>query len=268
MPPTAFLKKSQILSILGIGLVFGANVSQPNMAIAQTNLIPEGQCAVIVASRQTIEDTQNYIKRNFVEPSTAALVFGSQNGWYAISIGLLPTEIQAEWLTREKSAERVPEDAYCSMGTRFVSVAVWDWKIHAAENAREASNRVEFEDPPDAHYRAMLASLPRIIYSTGCDSVLKQPMAESSRSELQAFLNCLDDRDESENLAIKTVIEGVGLKLVVLDSGDLRIEDDGDSDGCFDVCWEKVHDRLRAITMRTNLRELARSQARDALSSR
>lgn len=137
-----------------------------------------------------------------------------------------------------------------------------------AENTPKSTMRVETEDLPDRHYRAILDSLPRSIHSTGCNSVLGRPMAESSRSELQALLDCLDDRDKSENLAITTVIEGLGLKLVTLESGDLRIEDDGDSDACFDVCWEKVHDRLWAITMRTNLREVARSQARDALSSR
>ncbi|MCC5966116.1 MAG: hypothetical protein JJU24_08255 [Natronohydrobacter sp.] len=280
MPAIACLKKLQRPSILSIGLFVGVTALQPNMAIAQTTLVPEGQCAVVVASRQTIEDARNYIERNIIDPA-GTVVFRSQNGWYAISIGALATEIQADWLAREKSAGRVPGDAYCSMGARFEAVVAWGGTNPAptaptvqtsvpsgAANTRESTIRVETDDLPASDHMAILASLPRNIYSTGCNSVLERPMAESSRSELQAFLECLDDRDESENLAITTVIKGLGLKLVKLDSGVLRIEDDKDSGACFDVCWEKAHDRLWAITMRTGLREVARSQARDALWSR
>jgi len=103
-----------------IALTFSALAVMP---LAAEPLVPEGHCAVVVASTQTIEDARDvaYSIREFDQVA----IYESVNGWYAVTVGYLETRRQAETLRRWKRAGRTPQDAYCAPGARFVARVEW-----------------------------------------------------------------------------------------------------------------------------------------------
>ena len=82
-----------------------------------SEFVPDNECALIVASRQTIGEVNEYIAT--LDDTRHLAVYKSQNGWYAISIGTLePHQIQPV-MSKWKSQGKIPYDSFCSKGTRF-----------------------------------------------------------------------------------------------------------------------------------------------------
>lgn len=109
--------------ILFLCFAFTISTNVSNRAYAQ-EFLAEGNCALIVASRQTVSETRVFIHENgFLEN---AIVYSSKNGWLAISIGSVPIENSKEVLDSLKAAGQVPPDSYCSTAKAYTGVVNWD----------------------------------------------------------------------------------------------------------------------------------------------
>ncbi|WP_181409748.1 S1 family peptidase [Martelella alba] len=91
-------------------------------AAAPVNGIPADRCAVVIASRSSIDAVVDYVQDHPQYLYDA--VYASANGWYAISSGLLPRLQAPELLQQQKAAGLVPSDAFCSTGERLTD-RIW-----------------------------------------------------------------------------------------------------------------------------------------------
>jgi S1-C subfamily serine protease len=92
-----------------------------------------GDCAIIVASRQSIPDSFAYIRDNAID---AVAIYASRNGWYAISVGTIPNTGSGDFVASLAERAAIPSDSYCSTGEAYVSVA---WS-RPADTASESSS--------------------------------------------------------------------------------------------------------------------------------
>lgn len=75
---------------------------------------PPNTCHVIAASRRSLDEV-NAFTAAYPDYWPQMSVFQSDNGWYAVSFGLISNRIAAAVL----AGETLPQDAYCSDGTRY-----------------------------------------------------------------------------------------------------------------------------------------------------
>lgn len=85
-----------------------------------------GQEALVVASRATEADVVAFlgsgaVARENLPPAFETRVYLSQNGWYAIAIGLFPPAQCENRLSRLVRRNAIPGDSYCSSGERYVA---------------------------------------------------------------------------------------------------------------------------------------------------
>lgn len=81
-------------------------------------LAPPNTCHVIAASRRTLDEV-NLFAADYPGYASVMNVFRSQNGWYAISLGLVSNQIAGQVLS---NGQDIPDDAYCSDGTNYFDV--------------------------------------------------------------------------------------------------------------------------------------------------
>ena len=96
--------------------LFGLTLS--GSALAQS-LIPADKCALIVASRTSLDEVRAY--QAVHSQLSYGPVYLSRNGWYAISVGLIDERAAGETLRQLKADYRIPQDALCSDGDAYVS---------------------------------------------------------------------------------------------------------------------------------------------------
>ncbi|ARE42384.1 hypothetical protein RGUI_4358 (plasmid) [Rhodovulum sp. P5] len=90
---------------------------------APAQIVPEGMCAVTVASRPTLEDVRAYVENDLPDTFKSTLrVVQTRNGWYAIMIGDVPAESFERRKSDYMAQGLVPADTYCSAGKGFVAV--------------------------------------------------------------------------------------------------------------------------------------------------
>ncbi|MFO6462817.1 hypothetical protein ACK8OR_00370 [Jannaschia sp. KMU-145] len=82
--------------------------------------IPADQCALIVASRQTLAEAQSYIDGFPNTEEWFWKVFEARNGWLAISASLVIAEQSSQSLAELKRDGLIPDDSYCAKGVGFV----------------------------------------------------------------------------------------------------------------------------------------------------
>lgn len=100
---------------------FTAVSPQENLAVSVAQRIPPGECALIVASRQTVAEARAYVLTNIRDRRFLSAFLG-RNGWIAISVGTLnPDEVDTV-LSSWKESGRIPQDSYCSTGSNYVEV--------------------------------------------------------------------------------------------------------------------------------------------------
>jgi len=75
--------------------------------------IPDGQCALIVASKKTKSDIQDYIDIH-IPNSEHVKLYESKNGWYSISEEFLSIWESEEIIIELKKNGEIPKDSYCS----------------------------------------------------------------------------------------------------------------------------------------------------------
>lgn len=81
-------------------------------------LIPDGSCAVIIASRETIPEVRQYIQENSISKKNLK-VYEADNGWYAISVGTLDNSSQSEKMYELKHSSKIPDDSFCTQGNKM-----------------------------------------------------------------------------------------------------------------------------------------------------
>ena len=84
--------------------------------------IPSDRCAVIIASRQSVEEARAVLRVHDAESLGA--VYRARNGWYAVSAGVLPRGGATAAIAAMVGRGLVPDDALCSAGQSYVS-RVW-----------------------------------------------------------------------------------------------------------------------------------------------
>ncbi|WP_405402677.1 hypothetical protein [Paracoccus sp. Ld10] len=84
-------------------------------------LAPPNTCHVIAASRRTLDDV-NLFAADYPAYAQVMNVFRSQNGWYAVSLGLISNQIVGQVLSEGPD---IPYDAYCSDGANYFEVMDW-----------------------------------------------------------------------------------------------------------------------------------------------
>jgi hypothetical protein len=110
---------------------------QTNTLVPERNnaLVPDGQCAIQVASRRTLEESVAFIdtlRPNFTE----IRVFRAENGWHAISVGLYSIEQGAQATQDFVERGLIPADSFCYTGYAAgrAYVAEVDWlALNSAE---------------------------------------------------------------------------------------------------------------------------------------
>ncbi|MCK0149774.1 hypothetical protein MWU54_07055 [Marivita sp. S6314] len=100
---------------------FTAISPQVNLAASVAQRIPPGQCALIVASRRTVEEAREYVLTN-IRDRRFLNAFLGRNGWIAISVGTLKPDEVDPVLSNWKANGRIPQDSYCSTGTNYIEV--------------------------------------------------------------------------------------------------------------------------------------------------
>ena len=84
--------------------------------------IPKGKCAFIVASRSSIDEVNSFLAGVDDSLHRNLQVVESSNGWYAISVGVIPEDEFDDIKARRVAAGIVPADSLCSKGTKYTRV--------------------------------------------------------------------------------------------------------------------------------------------------
>jgi len=103
-----------------------ASVLSLTAQLVGAQVIPSGQCTVIVASRTNMAEVRDFMSANSHLSYDA--VYEAENGWLAVSIGLLPEGTASEALVGMKGRGVIPQDSYCSTGRKYLS-RVWSASI-------------------------------------------------------------------------------------------------------------------------------------------
>lgn len=91
--------------------------SGPRLVSGNYDIGPN-RCYVVTASRPTVDEATAFAS-NWFPGRGDVQIFRSDNGWYAISAGIV-SKSEADWrLNQLKSAGTIPSDSYCSTGSRF-----------------------------------------------------------------------------------------------------------------------------------------------------
>ncbi len=101
-----------------------------------------GECAVIVASRQSLPESFQYISEHAIDPTA---IYQSKNGWYAISIGIIANLGSRDFVATLVQRGSVPADAYCSTGEAYVGIA---WRKQSGSGSPPSIQSSNILDQP------------------------------------------------------------------------------------------------------------------------
>ena len=96
-------------------LLFGVFL---NTSLFGDVLIPEDQCALIVASRSTKAEVKDYVN-NEISNSRYVTIYRANNGWYAIALGFLKDNEKRTIISRWKKSGKIPQDSFCAKSYKF-----------------------------------------------------------------------------------------------------------------------------------------------------
>lgn len=116
------VKGNYVSYVAGIESKSLASVSKNiNVVASVAEHIKPNECALVVASRPTVQDARAYVVEN-VQDRRFVMGYMSENGWIAITIGTLKPHEVDPTLKRWKASGKIPMDSYCSTGTKYVAV--------------------------------------------------------------------------------------------------------------------------------------------------
>ena len=131
------------------------------------DLVPPGQCAVVVASRSDMGAARQFIVEQGRQ--SGARTFESSNGWFAIVTGMIPNDGSSDAIARMRGLDLVPDDAFCSRGGMWVREV--DWRPNERRPSPLASTGLwsEFDARPlgKTEKRFLQAGLAMEGYYTG-----------------------------------------------------------------------------------------------------
>ena len=93
-----------------------------NLAPASALPLPAGRCALIIASRQSVEEARQVLRAHGVGDTGA--IYRARNGWYAVAAGLLPEARARDRIAAKVRQRAIPPDSLCSSGQGYVA-RVW-----------------------------------------------------------------------------------------------------------------------------------------------
>lgn len=153
-----------------------------------------GQCAIVVASRQTIDDARAWIFANRWEDE--ANVYASRNGWYAITVAVVDKGVAPEALEQGKSTGLLPRDAYCSTGESYVRKV--EWRADEERSSRSSSSSLwatfDARQFSLAEKRFLQATLALEGYYTG---LIDGAWGRMSQDALERFTRAQFEREPS-----------------------------------------------------------------------
>ena len=103
---------------LPIAALFALLLSLPAGPAAA--LVPDENCAIIVASRKSMPEVEEFVAAN--PQIDFGAVYSSRNGWLAISAGLVQDAYADTRLSRLKASGTIPLDSYCSDGEAYTGI--------------------------------------------------------------------------------------------------------------------------------------------------
>lgn len=95
------------------------------LSAGQTDAQPffEGDCAFTVASRKSLDEVRAYLAEDLLFSLAPRIrVAQTENSWYSISIGDLPSEVFAKQKALLVEHGLVPADSFCSDGEKYTRV--------------------------------------------------------------------------------------------------------------------------------------------------
>lgn len=101
-------------------------------------LVEPGTCELIIAARPTLEEAKQVVSG--VTDKRFVKIFQAQNGWYAISIGALRPDEEEPIMAKWKASGKIPQDAYCSTGEKYVSGMKWVPSEPAPSEGQESAS--------------------------------------------------------------------------------------------------------------------------------
>ncbi|SPJ23399.1 S1 family peptidase [Palleronia abyssalis] len=85
--------------------------------------VPAGDCAIVVASRQSLPEVRSFIDAWGFQ--SRARVYRAQNGWFAITLGTTRNDGSADRIAAMKRAGTVPSDSFCSTMDSYSAEIPW-----------------------------------------------------------------------------------------------------------------------------------------------
>jgi len=185
---------------------FVFTIACPTAALAE--FVRPGDCAIIVASRQTLEDAFSYIRETATD---AEAIYASSNGWYAISVGTIADAGSTDFLATLVGRRAIPPDSYCSTGEAYIRFA-WSRPAESATNADTASI---LDAPFDAR---PLNTLEKRYLQAGLalegtySGLIDGDWGRGSQTAYEAFLRKKDWPDSNRSAAVLTILTANALE--------------------------------------------------------
>lgn len=118
------------------GEKFGNVVSLVDKKANQKPLFPQGKCALIIASRQTVADIKTYVSEQQLDAKTVT-AYSTDSGWYAIGIDVIDLANAKTILDKRKAQGKIPLDSFCSTGKTYRSAINIDFTKTTPRSASE-----------------------------------------------------------------------------------------------------------------------------------
>lgn len=93
------------------------------MEAQSQSLFGDGRCAIVAASRSSLPEARDWITRSGFE--SQARVYRSKNGWFAITVDVVPEVVAPKVIQDRVRAGQIPSDTYCSDGSQYVRKVDW-----------------------------------------------------------------------------------------------------------------------------------------------
>ncbi|MEP3588000.1 MAG: hypothetical protein ABJN18_00400, partial [Marinobacter sp.] len=94
------------------------NSQPPQIREVDTFVLP-GKCLVVAASRATLDEARRFVVE-LDERLDNVRVFRSENGWYAVTVGIYDYNRGVNSASELISQGMIPTDAFCSSGKSYV----------------------------------------------------------------------------------------------------------------------------------------------------
>jgi len=215
-------------------------------------------CAIIAASRATLSEARQWIYENNFEDQ--AYVYLSQNGWYAIALGLVAKPESRAVIDRSVRLGNLPSDAYCSTGSQYIRQV--DWRSGSSQSVGSPTDLwSEFDARPltKSEKRFLQAGLAHAGHYAG---LLDGVWGRRSQASLESYARAEHDNQKPLNsdaafltMTFVVDIDEGGWRPVVLDGLGMNVamptslmsvtDQTGSS-----TAWKHYHKELYVVTGR------------------